>query len=40
VDQFNGGGSGTANWIAPEPFRSIGFQVISTLERRKAGLEA
>lgn len=30
---------GTADWIAPEPFRTIGFHVISTLERRKAGLE-
>ncbi|WP_445503124.1 NAD(P)/FAD-dependent oxidoreductase [Microvirga sp. G4-2] len=30
---------GTASWIAPEPFRSIGFNVISTLESRKAGLE-
>ncbi len=31
---------GTANWIAPEPFRSIGFRIISAIERRKAGLEA
>lgn len=31
---------GEASWIAPEPFRSIGFRVISTLESRKAGLEA
>lgn len=30
---------GTASWIAPEPFRSVGFQVISSLESRKAGLE-
>lgn len=30
---------GTASWIAPEPFRSIGFNLISTLESRKAGLE-
>jgi glycine/D-amino acid oxidase-like deaminating enzyme len=30
---------GTASLIAPEPFRSIGFQMISALERRKAGLE-
>lgn len=30
---------GTAGWIAPEPFRSIGFHVISALERRKAGQE-
>jgi hypothetical protein len=31
---------GLANWVAPEPFRSIGFNVISTRERRLAGLEA
>lgn len=31
---------GEASWIAPEPFRSIGFRVISALESRKAGLEA
>lgn len=31
---------GTANLIAPEPFRSIGFHVVSALETRKAGLEA
>jgi glycine/D-amino acid oxidase-like deaminating enzyme len=31
---------GAASWIAPEPFRSIGFQIISALESRKAGLEA
>ena len=30
---------GRANWVAPEPFRSIGFRVISAIERRKAGLE-
>ena len=30
---------GTANWIAPEPFRTIGFHVVSGFERRKAGLE-
>lgn len=30
---------GTASLIAPEPFRSIGFQLISALESRKAGLE-
>ncbi|MFC4625951.1 NAD(P)/FAD-dependent oxidoreductase [Daeguia caeni] len=30
---------GTANWIAPEPFRTIGFNIISTIESRKAGLE-
>lgn len=31
---------GTANWVAPEPFRSIGFAVIAARERRRAGLEA
>jgi len=31
---------GTANWVAPEPLRTIGFRVISAIERRKAGLEA
>jgi glycine/D-amino acid oxidase-like deaminating enzyme len=31
---------GTANWVAPEPFRTIGFRVISAIERRRAGLEA
>lgn len=31
---------GTASWIAPEPFRSMGFQFISKLESRRAGLEA
>jgi glycine/D-amino acid oxidase-like deaminating enzyme len=30
---------GTASLIAPEPFRSIGFRIISALESRKAGLE-
>lgn len=30
---------GSANRIAPEPFRTIGFHVISAIERRKAGLE-
>ena len=30
---------GTANWVAPEPFRSIGFHVVSAIERRKAGRE-
>lgn len=30
---------GTASWIAPEPFRTVGFQVISNMESRKAGLE-
>lgn len=31
---------GTPGLIAPEPLRSIGFGIISTLESRKAGLEA
>ena len=31
---------GTANWVAPEPFRSIGFAFIAAKERRRAGLEA
>lgn len=30
---------GTASWIAPEPFRSIGFNAVSFFESRKAGLE-
>ena len=30
---------GTANWVAPEPIRTIGFRLVSALERRKAGLE-
>lgn len=30
---------GVANWIAPEPFRSIGFHIIATIESRRAGLE-
>lgn len=30
---------GSASWIAPEPFRTIGFHVVSALERRKAGAE-
>ncbi len=30
---------GQADRIAPEPFRSIGFRVVSALERRKAGAE-
>lgn len=30
---------GTANWIAPEPFRTIGFYSIAAVERRKAGAE-
>ena len=31
---------GLANWVAPEPFRSIGFNLIAVRERRLAGLEA
>ena len=31
---------GTANWIAPEPFRRVGFHVVSAIEKRKAGLES
>lgn len=31
---------GRASWVAPEPFRSIGFAVISARERGRAGLEA
>ena len=30
---------GRANWVVPEPFRSIGFNLIATRERRKAGAE-
>lgn len=30
---------GRAGWIAPEPFRSIGFRVVSRMERRRAGAE-
>lgn len=30
---------GTASLIAPEPFRSIGFNIVSALESRKSGLE-
>jgi glycine/D-amino acid oxidase-like deaminating enzyme len=30
---------GRANLIAPEPFRTIGFHVISTYQRRRAGAE-
>lgn len=30
---------GLANWIAPEPFRAVGFRVISAYERHRAGLE-
>lgn len=30
----------TASMIAPEPFRTVGFHIISALESRKAGLEA
>jgi glycine/D-amino acid oxidase-like deaminating enzyme len=31
---------GSANWVAPEPFRTIGFRVVSAIERRRAGAEA
>jgi glycine/D-amino acid oxidase-like deaminating enzyme len=31
---------GTANWIAPEPVRTLGFKVVSAMERRRAGLES
>jgi len=31
---------GLANWVAPEPLRSIGFALIAARERRLAGLEA
>lgn len=31
---------GTASLIAPEPFRSIGFHIVSAIESRKAGLES
>ncbi len=31
---------GMANWVAPEPIRSIGFHFIAARERRLAGLEA
>ncbi len=31
---------GSANWIAPEPLRTIGYRVISAIEQRKAGLES
>lgn len=31
---------GTADWVVPEPIRSIGFAIISRRERRRAGLEA
>ena len=30
---------GQANWIAPEPFRTVGFHAVSAYERRKASLE-
>lgn len=30
---------GTANWIAPEPFRTIGFYTIAAWEQQKAGAE-
>ncbi len=31
---------GTANWIAPEPLRRLGFTVVSAVERYRAGLES
>ncbi len=31
---------GHASWVAPEPFRTIGFRIASAIGRRKAGLEA
>ena len=31
---------GSASWIAPDPFRTIGFHIISAIERRRAGLES
>lgn len=31
---------GTANRVAPEPLRTIGFHVISAIERRRAGAES
>jgi glycine/D-amino acid oxidase-like deaminating enzyme len=31
---------GRADWVVPEPIRSIGFAVISRRERKRAGLEA
>jgi len=31
---------GNANWIAPEPFRMLGFKAVSAIERRRAGLES
>jgi glycine/D-amino acid oxidase-like deaminating enzyme len=31
---------GSASWVAPDPFRWLGFQVVSAIERRRAGLEA
>ncbi|MCX7383707.1 MAG: FAD-binding oxidoreductase [Alphaproteobacteria bacterium] len=35
-----GAAFGSANWIAPEPFRRIGFHTIAAVERRRAGAEA
>jgi glycine/D-amino acid oxidase-like deaminating enzyme len=32
--------TGEASFIAPEPFRTVGFEVISRIERRRAGLES
>ncbi|MER9819854.1 FAD-binding oxidoreductase [Mesorhizobium sp. M0129] len=31
---------GVANWMVPDPFRTIGFHIISAMESRKAGLES
>ncbi|MBP0583299.1 FAD-binding oxidoreductase [Labrys sp. LIt4] len=33
------GSLGLANWIAPEPFRTVGFHVASAYGQRKAGME-
>ena len=40
VDQDLLSAYGTANRIAPEPLRTVGFHVISAWEGRKAGLES
>ena len=31
---------GSASWVAPEPFRTIGFKIVSAVARRRAGLES
>lgn len=31
---------GSANWIAPEPFRGIGYRVVAAVEQRRSGLES